>query len=1258
MAEARNFDLPELPEERVMEVEARQINENQGQRAQLTLPTNLEFFQPDKGTWRRFMMRLEDTFEFFEIREDSKKKRMLTHYMGLEAYNKLCDRITPRIPRELTYKEIGKEMQQIYDPTPLEIVEIYKFQRREQKEGESCDDFLAALRKLSINCKFGCRECDYLVKALRNQFVVGIRNKTIQKRLLEKRDLTLDMALEIAKAMETSEKGEEVLGDKQTGNVVNKISDDVNKDAPKKVPEKEEPQDKATRKCYRCGVSTHLANKCPQKEVTCYACNKKGHIAKFCKTKKDSGGGEKMNKFEEIAYLEGSLVGKVWLGIKVGGRNMNFEVDSGSPITIITLEDKDDWFPDAEIFPTKRNFIGYNNSQIDVLGYVRATVEVEGRVLRDMNLYVAVGSKKTPLMGREWIRRLNWLNWNQVMAINKISETIDIDQEMKHLKQEFKNVFDDSLGKIVGVSAELKLKEGANPVFVKARSVPFAKREAVSKEIDRLVAEGALQKVNQSAWATPIVAIQKASGKIRLCGDYSSTLNPNLVIDRHPLPTVEELFSGMAGGKKFSKLDLSQAYMQMEVREEDQELLTLNTHKGLFRPTRLMYGVASAVAIWQRVMENLLLDIPGVKVFLDDIRVTGSNDKEHLARLREVLKRLNERNMRVNFQKCEFFADQIEYCGYVIDKNGINKDPKKIEALEKMPRPSNREEVKAYCGAFVSIQKEMKDKVVLGHYDPQEQLVLAVDASPVGVGACLSHRYKDGSEKPLCFASQTLTETQMKYTQVDREARSSEHGNADGLSRLPLPQTSEYETDEAEIVQLNLITTLPVTLTAIQEATRTDVEIRKLLEGLRTGKAVSKEDRFDIDMKEFSLKQGCLVRGERTYIPKKLREDILKELHEGHVGMTKMKMIARSYCWWPKIERDIVMLVSNCTDCQENRPEPSKAPVHAWEAASKPFERIHIDYAGPIFGKWLLIVVDSYSKWPEVVSVSDQTAETTITELRKIFATHGIPEEIVSDQGRQFMGHEFENFCKNNGIIHKTGAPYHPATNGQAERYVRTIKEKLTILKTTNKEDLDRKLCSILMNYRRTPHSSTGESPSERLFHRKIRSRLDLILPGEGGREKETEQSIKVRELRQGDRVAARDFRPRGPKWKFGIVKSRLGKLHYEILLDEGIVWKRHIDQVRKVGENAGRFENDTHISHQVDRYWDDNIPHCSDSNESRESEVSYPVPPSEEDVFEDAEEDPAGTNEVLSETGASLPSPEPLRRSQRARRPPDRLDL
>nr|CAI5818049.1 unnamed protein product [Callosobruchus analis] len=134
---------------------------------------------------------------------------------------------------------------------------------------------------------------------------------------------------------------------------------------------------------------------------------------------------------------------------------------------------------------------------------------------------------------------------------------------------------------------------------MKARPVPFALQPLVEEEIDNLVSQGVLEKVDMSEWATPIVPVVKSNGKVRLCGDFKVTLNPEILVDDHPLPTIDEIFAKMAGGVKFSKIDLSKAYLHLEVKPEHRHLLTLNTHKGLYRSTRLMFGIASAPAIWQ-----------------------------------------------------------------------------------------------------------------------------------------------------------------------------------------------------------------------------------------------------------------------------------------------------------------------------------------------------------------------------------------------------------------------------------------------------------------------------------------------------------------------------------------------------------------------------------------------------------------------------------------------------------------------------------
>ena len=160
------------------------------------------------------------------------------------------------------------------------------------------------------------------------------------------------------------------------------------------------------------------------------------------------------------------------------------------------------------------------------------------------------------------------------------------------------------------------------------------------QELDRLEGMGVIEKVRYSEWAAPIVPVVKPDNSIRLCGDYKVTVNSVLEVDQHPLPNPEELFVTLSGGEKFSKLDLSRAYQQILLDEDSRECVSINTHKGLYRPTRLPFGVSSASAIFQSKIEQVLQGIPMVVCRVDDILISGKNDQEHLDHLNEVLCRL------------------------------------------------------------------------------------------------------------------------------------------------------------------------------------------------------------------------------------------------------------------------------------------------------------------------------------------------------------------------------------------------------------------------------------------------------------------------------------------------------------------------------------------------------------------------------------------------------------------------------------------
>ena len=218
------------------------------------------------------------------------------------------------------------------------------------------------------------------------------------------------------------------------------------------------------------------------------------------------------------------------------------------------------------------------------------------------------------------------------------------------------------------------------------------------------------------------------------------------------------------------------AYQQIELEEESRKFVTFNTHKGLFQYIQLPFGVASAPALFQRAMENLLQGLNNVCTYLDDILVTGSSEKEHLENLAAVLGKLED-GARLKRSKCHFMLPSVEYLGHKISNKGIQPTGEKIHAIVRAPAPNNVSQLKVFLGmlnyyakflpnissrlaslyrllqkwvpwawnteqqqAFQEAKEALISAKILVHYDQSKKLILSCDASPYGIGAVLLHK--------------------------------------------------------------------------------------------------------------------------------------------------------------------------------------------------------------------------------------------------------------------------------------------------------------------------------------------------------------------------------------------------------------------------------------------------------------------------------------------------------------------------------------
>ncbi|XP_037931195.1 uncharacterized protein K02A2.6-like [Teleopsis dalmanni] len=498
--------------------------------------------------------------------------------------------------------------------------------------------------------------------------------------------------------------------------------------------------------------------------------------------------------------------------------------------------------------------------------------------------------------------------------------------------------------------------------------------------------------------------------------------------------------------------------------------------------------------------------------------------------------------------------------------------------------------------AFTQLKQILTSPQILIPYDPSLPVMLATDASRTGLDAVLSHRLENGAERPIAYASRTMTVTEQRYTQIDKEAlaivwaeqiffkylyvrhwilitdhkplsqilqpnkslpvlcisrmanyaefdyeviykNSKANANADYLSRASLQQINQLqqtvathsdECDAFDNFMICQINQLPVKAERIAIETRKDQHLGEIIRLLESGRCLKREC-YKSPEASYVLSSGCLTFEHRVVIPPHYRQKLIENLHTSHLGMVKMKGIARSFIYWPGIDKDIENMANECD------------------------------------GKWL-----------EVKITKSTTAADTISLLDDVFAAFGVPLMVVSDNGTNFTSVEFNDFLTTVGVkYHKYLAPYHPATNGQAERSVKTIKNALKTMGTTSKY-LKKNLNEFLRQYKNAPQSTTGCSPAQLFLRRHLRTRIDLIRPEEIAKKVKDKQYL---QCQSGN--GCREFAPRQSvyflsgssrthKWLRRTINTRLGDLPYEILFNEKEV-KRHVNQIRRAANKPIR---------------------------------------------------------------------------------------
>ena len=1333
---------------------------------------------------------------------DSKKVSTVIAMIGAEGYKALKTVAAPAKPSTLSYAELKKRIILHVDPPPTVLGERFKFYRLNQGK-KSCYEWRQSLIYDAAFCEF---HEEHLRAAIRDQFIFGLKDERVRESLLQEDDVTLEAAYKKAKARENAKEDNKLLSGRGESSVqVNQLG------------KREKSQGKPTGKpvrggttsggssssygtdgknvCERCKLPTK-SNKCTpsQCKTECFKCGTVGHTRGKCfknvrKAVHNIEEGDNFYPDHILNHVQSdcNLIRsdkKPIVVVEVETRNVRFELDTGSALTVVSDNLFNKLFSDREtgLKPADTRIRVANGSTVENVRICHVSVEFEGTRYRRVPLHV-VGGPFPALLGRDWITRFWGDDWigkllggkvqtdgkteprravqtsqveeihagkvtrsgytetssgvqkegvsseEYVMRFDSLSYNLTpycsprsrdpspsqipvkrssscreskqrglaqavqveggincnssnsiqseklVEERLAVIRQS--RVFEPGIGEVEGYEAALQLKEDHKPVFRKARSVPFVLKDKIGLSLEKMKKEEILTQVDHSEYASPIVPVEKDDGTVRICGDYKSTLNPNLETKQYPLPTVEDCFQPMVGGEKFTRLDIRQAYNNLRLRECDRALTTINTSQGLFVWNRLPYGVSSSTAIFQQTMDQVLHGLKGVACRVDDILLTGRDDREHLDILEEVVRRLETANFRCNLKKTKFLRDSVTYLGYRVDKHGIRPLKSKVDTLIKASYPENLNSLVSFLGAvnyygrfirnlstvveplnklrrgvpwkfgkeertaFDSLKTALSSSQVIVPYDPELPVKIDTDASSSGLGAVISHIMSDGTERPIEFASRTLNPAERNYSQIEKEAlgivwgvkrfhkyiyarkfrlvtdhrplvfilkenrsipemgasrilrwaitlssyqytieyrSTTKHANADVCSRFPLRSVEEEQeesSDEsgsrrvAEIFYSNFIDKPLINCISICKFTAKDAVLSKVLRLVLSGWPERLDKGLDYlkpyfhRKNELSAEKGCIVWGTRVVVPERLREEVLKLLHVTHQGITAVKAMARSFVWWPGIDKEIELVSRKCAACQDSQRRPPKATPHPWIHATHPWDRIHADFCGPTDGRMWLVVVDAYTKWIEVIDMrSCTTSASLIKELRKLFATFGLPHTFVSDNGPQLISEETTLFLESNGIMPVPVPKYTPICNGLAERAVQSFKTALEKAQRADK-NFDFNLAKWLLHQRNTPHATTHETPAMRMFGRPTRTLLSLLdpltNPTRSRKPKLNAGPFKLRSFKVGEKVRVLDVR--ADEWYPGVIEDREGSKVYLVNTKAGIE-RRHVDHL------------------------------------------------------------------------------------------------
>ncbi|MCG7866506.1 MAG: hypothetical protein JAY74_09055 [Candidatus Thiodiazotropha taylori] len=789
-------------------------------------PFQVHAEEQSAGTrWRKYLAKFENLLTALNIVNDDRKKAMLLHYIGEEAYD-IYDSFSDEkkgkgatvtvgdVTRPNEYPVLKQSLTDYFTPKANTSYEVFKFRQAKQNAGEAIDSYYTRLRTLASTCEFHNADNEIL-----GQIIQGCTSTRIRRRALRD-NYNLDKLLDEARAIELAESRATAMEGVDHQPQVNQVNSGQQRGRSRSrghgarghghgarghgargrgAHGQSRGETRNSDSCTNCGGSNSHKT-CPAYGKECRYCKKKNHFAAVCR--------KKLNKqsvsFAHAEKADTSSDESVFhindtnrnhkvpsVTAQLGNNDVKFLVDTGASVNILNNEVYKQMPKQPTLSKPCPLIYAYGSSTpLNVLGYFRTQVTFKSKTVgADFYVVQSKGRQNSHcLLGATTAQALDMIHF----AFTSLSPSIP---------DQFQSLFDGKMGKIDGVQVKLHIDQSVQPVSQRHRRIPFHVRKDVEAELQRLEDQGVIEPVSgPTPWVSPVVVVPKKSSGVRVCIDMRMA-NKAISREKHPMPTADELMADLNSSTVFSKLDLSNAYHQLELAEESRYITTFSTHVGLRRYKRLLFGVNAASEIFQKVISDLLADIQGAKNLSDDIIIHGTDQSDHDRALKLTLERLSSVGAKLNKDKCIFSVDKITFYGHVFSSLGVSADPEKVKAIVGRAPPKNPAEVRSFLGmtqyvsryvhqyatlteplrrltrqdvpwswsrdeqtAFESLKTALSSAQVMVYFDQNKPTEVIVDASPVGVAAILA---QDG--KVVCYASRALTDVEQRYSQTDRE---------------------------------------------------------------------------------------------------------------------------------------------------------------------------------------------------------------------------------------------------------------------------------------------------------------------------------------------------------------------------------------------------------------------------------------------------------------------------------------------------------